>query len=214
MDINLEKNLNEFEILIHKVPFGPSGMFNSEIFVVYSLYKHLNCNLFIESGIDWGVSTIKFLNLIADDYIAIDINPNCFGSRIKSDRYYFISKDSQEAIPEILKNYVDRNVFIMLDGPKNVVATNFKNKLLQYNNVMAVAIHDTYDGLVNDNEYRIFESSSNDEYNKKYFEKLNNISQLVNVYNLMNYNNKTYYESYPTGPGVSIYSKNEIKFII
>lgn len=216
MIIKIDKHIDNFLNLIGHIPFGQSGMFNSEIFMIYVLYKELECDMFIESGIDNGISTKKFLEFIKDEYIGIDINPNCYGNNFTNDNFYFTSADSTFLVPKIIDNRKNKNIFVMLDGPKNIDAAILKNKLLNYDNVKFVAIHDTWDGLDNENYLRIFETKSNLLFYQKYFDILNmkNEKNLTSIYNLINYDGKYYVDTYPNGPGISIYSKLNLKFEI
>lgn len=216
MIIDLNKHVNEFHELIKNISYKHNGMFNNEIFLIYVLYKELNCDMFIESGVDNGVSTERFLKFIKDEYIAIDWNANCTGKNFNNENFYFTCADSTNLIPKLINERKNKNIFIMLDGPKNMEAAIFKNKLLEEDNVKIVAIHDTYDGLDNENHLRIFETKNNMEYSKKYFDLLNlkNDNTITTIYNLRNHHGQTYHETYPTGPGVSLYSKFEINFTL
>lgn len=217
MEVNLNKYVNDFISKVAYINHGQNAMFNNELYVVYALYKELGCNLFIESGIDYGISTIKYLNLIYDEYFGIDINEHCAGKYINADNFKFICGESNNIIKLLVDERKGKNIFIMIDGPKGHDAIQLKNKLLENDDVKIVAIHDTYDGLENENHLRIFETKTNKEYYEKYFELLNKgiSDDITTIYNLKNnLLPKTYAECYPTGPGVSIYSKIKIDFII
>jgi len=216
MNIEINKYVNQFLEKIDNIDYRENGMFNSEIYMVYLLYKELNCNLFIESGIDYGVSTEKFLRLIYDEYIGIDINQFCAGSIFLNENFKFICGNSINIIENIVE-VKNNNIFIMIDGPKGDDAIKMKNELLENDKVKIVAIHDTYDGLEDDYYFRIFETKNNQDYYEKYFDILNqkDKSNIITIYNKKNNKlTETYLETFPTGPGVSIYSKLDIKFIL
>lgn len=191
-----------------------SGTFNNEVFIVYALYKELQCDMFIESGISNGVSTERFLKFINDEYIGIDWDPNCYGAKVNLKNFYFTSADSRFLINKLINHRKNKNIFIMIDGPKGPDAIIMKNQFLENDNVKIVAIHDTYDGLENEDYLRIFETKNNFDYNKKYFDFLNlkNNNNIDTVYNFLNVNGQYFSETFPSGPGISIYSKMEINF--
>lgn len=214
--IDIKKNVDEFLSKISHLDYRDNGMFNSEIYMIYTLYKELNCDLFIESGIDNGVSTEKFLHLINDEYIGIDINQHCYGSKVKMPNFNFICGNSINIIKNIVENK-QNNIFIVIDGPKSKQAIQLKNELLENEKVKIVAIHDTYDGLEDDHHLRVFETKNNFEFSKKYFDELNmkTIIDKTTIFNKKNNQlSKTYYECYPTGPGLSVYSKLDLNFIL
>jgi hypothetical protein len=216
MNILVEKYIQEFVNGIKNFNYKDNGMFNNEIYIVYLLYKELNCDLFVESGIDNGVSTEKFLHLIDDEYIGIDINQHCYGSKVKKNNFQFICGNSMNILKNIV-NEKNKNIFAMIDGPKNHDAIKLKNELLDNDKVKIVALHDTYDGLENEDYLRVFETKNNSEYSKKYFDILNfrDKNDIVTIYNKnIDALGKTYYTIYPTGPGVSIYSKEKLNFIL
>jgi hypothetical protein len=216
MIIDVNKHIDQFIEIIGDIDYDENGMFNSEIYMVYLLYKELNCNLFIESGIDYGVSTQRFLKLIHDEYIGIDINEYCTGRLFNKSNFQFICGNSLNIINNIVDNK-ENDIFIMIDGPKGHDAIQMKNMLLDNNKVKVVAIHDTYDGLENEDYLRVFETKNNFEYANKYFDVLNlrDKKDIVTIYNKYNNNlGETYHSRYPTGPGVSIYSKINLNFII
>jgi hypothetical protein len=212
--INFDKYLNEFTEKVSWMNYEDNGMFNSEIFLLYVLYKEINCNMVIESGIDNGVSTKRLLNLIEDDYVGIDINQNCNGSNLINKNFKFLYGDSNKLINEIIENN-NKNIFVIIDGPKGQIASRLKDELLENDKIKIVAIHDTYDGLENENHLRVFESKNNERYNKKYFKLLNDNSE-ISIFNKLNYpveNNLTYSQTFPDGPGISVYSKLNFNFI-
>lgn len=216
INIALAKQVANFYELIKDLPYKHNGMFNSEIFIVYALYKELSCNMFIESGLDNGVSTERFLKFITDEYVGIDMVSNCYGNKINLSNFTFSCADSITVIPDIVKNKKTKNIFVMIDGPKGPDAVSLKNKLLEYNNVPVVAIHDTYDRLEDEHHLRIFETKNNVEYYKKYFDYLNlkENKNISTIYNLINCDGLPYSGSFPAGPGISIYSKLDIKFTL
>ena len=122
MTIDLSKYVDDFKEIINDCHYDNNGMFNSEIYPVYVLYKELGCNLFIESGIDNAVSTKKYLKLITDEYVGIDLNKNCAGSIISQSNFKFISGDSVTIIKNIIDEKKDNKIFIMIDGPKGSAA--------------------------------------------------------------------------------------------
>jgi len=191
-------------------------MFNSEIFMLYVLYYELYCDLFIESGIDNGISTERFLKFVDVEYLGMDLNDGCYGRHVNKDNFTFTSLDSKEFIPKFIEHRKNRNIVIMIDGPKNKEAIDLKNKLLENTDVKIVAVHDTYDGLDYEDYLRIFETKNNKEYYEKYFDILNlhTRDDIKTIFNLRNYDGKFYNQTYPCGPGVSIYSKLDINFIL
>lgn len=211
--INFDKYLNEFIEKVSWMDYEDNGMFNSEIFLLYVLYKEMNCNMIIESGIDNGVSTKRLLNLIEDDYVGIDINQNSAGANFNNTNFKFLCGDSTTLINNIIDNN-NKNIFVIIDGPKGHIASNLKNKLLENDKIKIVAIHDTYDGLEHDNHLRVFESKGNEGYNKKYFKLLNDNSK-ISIFNKINHPieyNLTYAQIFPNGPGMSVYSKLNLNF--
>jgi hypothetical protein len=216
MNIEINKHVDEFLKEIDNIDYGENGMFNSEIYMVYLLYRELNCNLFIESGIDYGVSTQKFLKLIHDEYIGIDINEYCLGRMFVNNNFKFICGNSLNIINNIVDNR-ENNIFIMIDGPKGYDAIKMKNELLENKKVKIVAIHDTYDGLEEENHLRVFETKNNKLYYEKYFNILNqkDKSNITTIYNKRNnQSSQMYIDTFPSGPGVSIYSKIDLNFIL
>lgn len=216
MNIELKKYVNDFYELIKDIPYNHSGMFNNEVFMIYTLYKELNCNMFIESGIDNGVSTQRFLKFVQDEYVGLDWNSKCYGSRVNQENFTFTCADSTTIIPKLIESRKEKNILVMIDGPKGMQAANLKNSLLEYDNVKVVALHDTYDGLENENHLRIFETKNNQNYFEKYFNllNLNGNNEINTIFNLKNTNGLTYHGTFPTGPGVSIYSKLNLNFIL
>jgi hypothetical protein len=216
MIIDVNKHIDQFIEIIGDIDYDENGMFNSEIYMVYLLYKELNCNLFIESGIDYGVSTQRFLKLIHDEYIGIDINEYCTGRLFNKSNFQFICGNSLNIINNIVDNK-ENDIFIMIDGPKGHDAIQMKNMLLDNNKVKVVAIHDTYDGLENEDYLRVFETKNNKSYYEKYFDILNqkDKSNTTTIYNKRNnQSSEMYVDTFPSGPGVSIYSKLDLNFIL
>lgn len=218
MKIDLNKNINSFVEKLSNMNYLENSMFNSEIYLLYSIAKQMKLNMVIESGLDNGGSTEKLLNLIEFQYIGIDINPNC--SFISSNRYKnysnfeFNNGNSIEILPTLVEKNKDKNILIIIDGPKSREAIELKNKLLNYDHVKIIAVHDTYDGLENENIDRVFETINNTEYNNKYYKLLNNLGNITVFNKKNNDSSRTYFEHYPTGPGISIYSKLNMQFLI
>lgn len=209
-------NLNIFLEKVKDFNYRDNGMFNSELFLILYLYHKYNCNFFIESGIDNGNSTEILLKFIEDPYVGIDINPYCAGARISNNNFKFINANSKNIFDLVVSTNDEKNLFILIDGPKGKEASEIKNKLLNNNNILFVACHDTHDGLMDDNHYRIFETMTDTEYNKNYYDLLNlknnnKIRTVFNVINYLNYSNLTYQQAYPNGPGLSIYSNKITK---
>lgn len=214
MEIVLDDYLEEFLEKCCNINYDHNGAFNSELFIIFALHRAFKSSLFIESGLDNGVSTNKLLEITDCDYIGIDVNRNCKASIIQKQNFNFICGDSNILLFEQVNNNMNRNISIFIDGPKSTNAIELKNKLLNNENVMFVALHDTYDGLENEHDNRIFETKNNVEYYEKYYDKLNKIDGVVNIFNLFVNSDKTYASIYPTGPGLSVYSKEKIKFKI
>lgn len=216
VNIYLHSYLNEFLEKTEDFEYNENGVFRSEIFILYSLIKHFNSEIFIESGLDNGVSTKTLLKLIDKLYYGVDINPECKASEISKNNFIFLCGDSKKIIFDLIELNNERKFSIFIDGPKSEEAQQLKNSLLLNNNVDFVAIHDTYDYPKNDNDFRIFESSSNESYNIKYFDILNqkSMEDRRTIYNLKNnHGPNTYFECFPNGPGICIYSKKPINLI-
>lgn len=221
MKINVGKHVEEFNNKTHNINYMRHGVFKSELYIIFCLYRELGCNFFIESGLCNGVSTNTLLALISDDYIGIDMDEACQAAKIDKPNFHFIHGRTEERIFELVRS--DKQIFIFIDGPKGQMAIDLKNQLLELDNVKTVAIHDTYDGIEHDTHMRVFETKSNEEYNKKYFEILNqkNESKVATIYNTDIYDTidgqvvyRNYNEWYPTGPGLSVYSKAPLQPII
>jgi hypothetical protein len=217
MNLIFEDYITEFLDKTKTINYRQNGAFKSELFVIYCLHKYFGSQSFLESGLDSGMSTSTLLELIDCEYVGIDLVPNCGASKIEKPNFRFIHGDGYQYLINSVTNNKETKYSIFVDGPKGETAISLKNQLLLNDNVMFVALHDTYDGLENEHTDRIFETRSNQLYSKKYFDVLNqrDSNDIVTIYNLENIGNFiSYYECYPTGPGVSIYSKNNVNFII
>lgn len=217
-DIILDQYVNLFLKKTSHINYRENGAFKSELFLIYALHKFFNSNRFVESGLDYGMSTKTLLELIDCDYLGIDLNPNCVASKIDRNNFRFLNIDANIFLENEIKEKTENKYSIFLDGPKGKEAADLKEKLLTYDNVMFVAIHDSYDGgLLNFTENRVFESMTNEVYNKKYFNLLNQryVENVQTIFTLKNNNSEnTYFDCYPSGPGISIYSKKIINFKI
>lgn len=217
--IDLSKYVYEFLKKTKGIPFVQMGAFKSELFLLYCLHKEFKNNLFLESGLHEGFSTRLLLKLITDPYIGIDRqNPPCSASQIKNKNFTFHQGCGIKLLPKIISFESDKSISVFIDGPKSQLAHRLKEDILKkFDHVPFVAIHDTYDGLEDANELRIFESKRNTKFNAKYFELLNRAQDgETDIFGLNNIiiktEKKTYAKTYPSGPGISIYSKHDVKF--
>jgi len=216
--VDLPKRVSIFLEETRGIPFEQMGIFKSEAFVLYCLHKEFKNNLFLESGLYEGFSTRLLLKLITDPYVGIDIDsPRSGISQIENENFTFRQACSIKLLPQLINGHSNKNISVFIDGPKSYLANELKNDILKnFNNVPFVALHDTYDGLENMNELRVFESKSNSEFNAKYFKLLNRgqdgETDIFNLKNIIINPEETYAQTYPSGPGISIYSKHNVKF--
>jgi len=220
--INLSKYVPSFLEKTKGIHYAQQGAFKSELFLLYCLHKEFENDMFIESGLCNGFSTQILLSLIKDPYVGIDSDKRWRGrekSEIKTAKdFTFQHGNSIQHLPQTILRNPNKQISVFIDGPKNTAAMQLKDKILSYTNVSFVAVHDTYDGLVNQNKLRIFESSSNKKYNAKYFELLNRAQgNEADIFSLVNSERAScrtvsYAKCYPNGPGISIYSKHDVKF--
>ena len=131
MNLTFNNYITEYIKKTRDIEYKHNGAFKSEIFILYALHKLFNCNLFIESGLDNGVSTETLLSLIDCEYLGIDLNENCFASKIDKLNFKFYSGDSTKIIQDHILNNQDSKISIFIDGPKNLQAIELKNKLLK-----------------------------------------------------------------------------------
>lgn len=201
---NFDKYLNEFVNTTNVIPYLDNGIFDSELFLIYSLYNELNCKLIIESGICYGYSTRILLSSLKTKHYGVELSNEfiCYGKSLEKEysNFTFYNGNSFDIIPKILEENKNQKVFINIDGPKNDDAVKLKNILLKYKNVGAVSIHDYEDK----NTDFIFSTKNNTEFNKKYFDILNE-KQKNKKHSV--YTNNSYAEIYPTGPGLTVYVK-------
>lgn len=217
MSLNLRNGLENFLEKTKNINYEQNGAFKSELYCLYAIFNYFKCDFFIESGIDNGHSTKILLELLNCSYIGIDINSECYGSKIENELFTFICGDSSKTIQNLIENLSDKKIFIFIDGPKGHYAIEMKNKLLEYPNIKCVSLHDTYDGLENENHKRIFETKSNSLFNNKYFSLINQMgnNNINTIYNLKNnYSDLFYSQCYPNGPGISFYSNELVNFEI
>ena len=218
MIIDLSKHVSRFLEETRGIPFEHHGVYKSELFILYCLHKEFKDDLFLESGLYEGFSTRLLLRLITDPYIGIDIDiPSFHISQIKNKNFTFRQACGIKLLPQLISEHSDKSISILIDGPKSDLANRLKNDILKdFNNVSFVALHDTYDGLENANELRIFESKNNPEFNAKYFELLNRAqdgeTDIFSLRNIIINPDLTYAQTYPSGPGISIYSKHNMEF--
>lgn len=217
MDLIFDDYIDDFLLKTKTINYKENGAFKSELFVIHCLHKIFNSDIFLESGLDNGMSTSTLLELVDCKYIGIDVVSDCGASKIIKPNFEFINGDGYQYITDYVNNNKEFKYSIFIDGPKGGLSITMKNILLNNDNVMFVALHDTYDGLENENDKRIFETKSNQPYNEKYFDILNqrNDDGVISIFNLKNSEKSiSYFDSYPTGPGLSVYSNKNINFII
>lgn len=201
----LNKHLDQFINTTKHIDYLDNGIFDSELFVIYSLFKKLNCDLLIESGICYGYSTKILLHSLNVDHCGIELSSQFveFGRKLEKEHsnFKFYNEDSSLIIPKIIKENEDKNIFVNIDGPKGENAIKLKNNIKNYKNVKAISIHDHIDM----NSDQIFSTRNNPEFNSIYFDKLNQKQKNKKHSDQIN---NTYYDVYPNGPGLVIYIEN------
>jgi hypothetical protein len=221
--IHLEKYLSEFIERTKDIAFEQEGAFKSELFLLYSLHRGFESSLFVESGLQNGFSTRVLLSLINETYYGVDAQQHCRaadeigeGKTYPYPNFLFQCGNAFDHVEKFIKQAPDKNVSVFIDGPKGREAIRLKNQILNHNqNVAFVGLHDTYDGLQSEDHLRFFESSGNEEYNKKYYNLLNKSADgVMDVFGLINNashcSGKPYSDCYPSGPGISLYSNRDV----
>lgn len=189
------------------IPYLDNGIFDSELFAMYSFFQKLQCDLFIESGICYGYSTNIMLQTLNAQHIGIDISkeylPYYTKFTTQFTNFQFIVGNSFDIIPNLIENNANKKIFISIDGPKEDKAIQLKNICIKYDNVLAVSVHDNVDT----NTRNVFSTKNNESFNKKYFDILN--TKQKNKKHSDNKNN-SYVDVYPDGPGLVIYTKKTL----
>tara|TARA_A100001391_G_C5020052_1_gene265558 strand:- start:288 stop:923 length:636 start_codon:yes stop_codon:yes gene_type:complete len=129
-----------------------NSIFPSEALAVYTLAKHFEIDLFIESGIFRGASTFLWSELFSDiDIICMDIlespkHQQIVGDVINrfsdKDNMDFIIGDSVQEIPKIIEKYSDKRIGIFVDGPKDWMGLDLCVNSIKNKNVCFTSLHD------------------------------------------------------------------------
>lgn len=134
--------LTEFQMIAAQTPYVKNGMFYSEVFLFLQECSRRLVDLVIESGVNFGMSTRMLAAAFNGDVVSIDrrfiIEP--------PERVRFVEGEAVEVLPELLQEYHDRRVGILLDGPKGRTALALKDACFTYDCVRVVAIHDSSQG--------------------------------------------------------------------
>ncbi len=137
-----EKSIERFKDIL-PVPWRPRSILLSEAFAVCAMCDLYGIELFIESGIYEGRSTMvwgKYLpKVIAFD---VTIRPGV-SDRLHSHNICLRQGDARALIPEEITPAVGRTG-LFLDGPKGSEAILFGRRCMNHANVQFVAIHDMH----------------------------------------------------------------------
>ncbi len=132
--------LDQFVKITNGLPYLPKAIFPSEMFMFYYIAKGKEVDCVIESGVGNGGSTNYLDALFPDaEIISVDLGDVKL-TRELHPRIEFIKGDGSIEVPRIVDRAIGKNIGVLIDGPKNDLAIELANKLVD--KVRFIAIHD------------------------------------------------------------------------
>lgn len=139
--------IDDFQKKVLPIEWTERSILLSEGFALCAIAKMYDIDVLIESGTYNGRSTkiwTKFFETNIDIY-SIDIHINNKARNfLKNDRVILIEGDSNSIIRDITSKYQEKKVGIFIDGPKGKEAVYLLEKLIDYQNVYFIGIHDLH----------------------------------------------------------------------
>lgn len=129
--------LTRFRQVCAQTPYIKKGLFYSEVFLFLQTCDRRRVDLLVESGVAGGMST-QLLAASGQTVLAIDRN----FAIDPPPGVTFIRGDARKQIPQLLEQFADRRIGILLDGPKGDAALALKDQALADPAVFVVAVHD------------------------------------------------------------------------
>jgi len=151
LEKQLEKSLPKFLETGFKVPWQERSILMSEAFAICGAGDLFDIDIVLESGIWLGRSTEIFAKYFAPKrVVAIDVSlKKAMVERLeKYNNLTLIQGDGPEQIRKALKDPKIKRAGIFIDGPKESRAVDCARKLLAYENVSFVAVHDAHKSKV------------------------------------------------------------------
>lgn len=131
------------------------GILNSEMLAVCSVCEELGVEVLIESGRARGQSTLTLAKyFLGRDFRLISIeysrDHDAYFAERRLGAYEDVELlygDSRILIPKLVKDFKEKRIAVLLDGPKGPLAVElFRAVLATSDNVLAGFFHDTYKG--------------------------------------------------------------------
>ena len=147
----LEESLPKFLETGHKVPWQDRSILMSEAFAFCGVGDLFDIDIVLESGVWLGRSTEIFASYFAPKrVVAVDVSlKKVMVDRLgKYDNLTLVQDDGPSYIKRMLKDSKIKRAGIFIDGPKESRAVDCAKKLLAYENVSFVAIHDAHKSKV------------------------------------------------------------------
>lgn len=190
----MKDKIQQFKKLTAKISYKPHGIFPSEMYLFYKLaYDFNEHDHIIESGS--GLSTLYLSALFSKTKItSIDRHyGSLFTIRNRKNNLNLIRGDSSIMIPKLINNLNCNRIAILIDGPKGLLAVHLAKKVMSDSKVKFVAVHDLPDALAQMGKFNTRSHTYRNEYD--YLD--NDVGE---------YRTK----HYPNGPGLTIFSKEEM----
>jgi hypothetical protein len=167
------------------IEYAEKGMFFSELFLFLQVCEQKGVTLILESGVSRGVSTRVLNALMPTKVISVSwrepIEP-------LPDADIRIG-DGMKIIPQLIAEYHDETIGVLLDGPKGEEALALKLVCFRFPNVEVVACHDQQPGK--GEAYHSKERTFRTAVGKKLDARIP----------------EPYASSYPSGPGLGVWTR-------
>jgi hypothetical protein len=122
------------------VTFAERGMFFSEVYLFVNACEAAGVTQIIESGVCHGVSTRLLHALYPGRVVSIEADPSRLPAFFP---YPLVIGDGMVLVPHFVRQYADRRVGLLLDGPKNRRAKLLRDQCLrEAPHVRVIGIHD------------------------------------------------------------------------
>lgn len=171
-----------FDAICAEHPYQPKGMFYSEIYFFLLACQRHGCQAIIESGVKFGMSTMLLNAAFEGDVVSVEKTPV-----VAIPNATILIGDSLQLVPELVRQYIDRNVCVLIDGPKGIEAHRLR-QTCQHLGARVVAVHDQQPG----------HGESRHSHSKSFRELARTLDRFVSP---------EYREKYPNGSGLAIWEK-------
>ncbi len=182
----IDAKLNKFKTKVGVVPWQPYSILTSEAYAICTMFDEYHCDAIIESGIALGRSAEIFARYFDDKSIISIDTASAYGDTVFRyakerlsiyDNLIVIKGDSNVLMPKYIRKYSNRRLGVFIDGPKGLKAINLAKKIIDYDNVVIVGIHDMNAKKEYRNEMDLWERTFFYTDDKKFRSKYRNLDR-------------------------------------